>query len=307
MTGRIPEETLDEFIKKSGWVPGQKAPQPDSTPMAKPSSVPVFGIDELLRQPPAQVFYSDKMDGSGNWVGVPIAMREALEYAGSDGVVATLPYHVAGKAAAKKDHYLWKNWFMGMSEENVGIDQRGRFGSAGSPLVVVVHGGGILTPERIEAGYKEGLTDEHAAKYRDDEFLDLLEGKLPSGESIELYHVDDVVKGRIVEPFGRYGVVLPFETAKATKNGWQQKKPFLENPLVHARVGTLEHLEAYYKKAKAANGDLGNYHPFENVNPAQAQGRVLFLDGNTSFVRFNNLVHRGRFVGVAPEARGAKK
>ena len=77
----------------------------------------------------------------------------------------------------------------------------------------------------------------------------MLKGILPSGESINLYTVDDVKRG-IPEPFGRYAVWMPAEAAKTTASNWHKKKEFMENPLVIARAGTLEHIEAYFEKAK---------------------------------------------------------
>ena len=91
-----------------------------------------------------------------------------------------------------------------------------------------------MTPERIRQAYSEGLTPQNAAKYTDDEFDNLLKGVLPSGESIELYNVDDVKKG-IPEPFGRYAIWMPAEAAKATASGYHKKKDFMENTFSHCK------------------------------------------------------------------------
>ena len=98
----------------------------------------------------------------------------------------------------------------------------------------------------------------------------MLKGILPSGESINLYTVDDVKRG-IPEPFGRYAVWMPAEAAKTTASNWHKKKEFMENPLVIARAGTLEHIEAYFEKAKHTDGTVGNWHRFGEIDFQQPQ------------------------------------
>lgn len=264
-----------------------------------------FTIDDLLNR--GEPFESTEQREDGLWIGVPIALRAALDHATPTGLVANMPYLIAGKATAAKSHALWKKWYTALSEENVVIDKRGAFTTRGQPVLVVVHGGGILTPERIERAYDEGLTDQNAARYTAAGVKHLLEGRLPSGESIELYDINAVREGNVVNPFGRYGVVLDFATASATASGWHDERQFLENPVVLARAGTPEYLEQYYEKAKDGKGDIGNWHRFADIDPSVAQGRLLFLSINRGgLVGYNNLGYIGRFVGVAPEARGAQ-
>jgi len=77
----------------------------------------------------------------------------------------------------------------------------------------------------------------------------------------------------------------------------------MNNPLVLARVGVKDHLDSYFDKAKH-EGKVANWHIFNEVDPQQPQGRVLFVDSNNSgLVGSNDLDNDGRFVGVAPEAR----
>ena len=71
---------------------------------------------------------------------------------------------------------------------------------------------------------------------------------------------------------------------------------------------TLDHLEAYFDKAKDSDGDVGNHHRFGEIDPSQPQGRVLFLfDDYYHLIGSGDLDDGGRFVGVAPEAHGARK
>ncbi len=293
MTRIIPRD----LIKHLEWSPGQEVPKTTPvkpTPVQQRSSL---SIEALVNH--GKEFYDRNM---------PNALRQAQDYATPDGVVASMPYNIAGKALADKSNYLWQHWFTTLTEENVGIDKKGFFVSKGKPVVITLHGGGILTPDRIQQAYDEGLTGQSAAKFTEKEIDDLLDGILPNGERIELYSTDDVKNAKIPYPFGKYGVVTDFETAKATTSGYHRKNAFLENPLVIARAGTLEHLESYYEKAKSSEGNLANYHPFKRINPTQSQGRLLFLSSDYDGLYGNNsLLNSGRFVGVAPEARSARK
>ena len=266
-----------------------------------------FSVDDLVNN--GKYFYSDKQDKNGNWVGVPIAFQKALKYADANGIVASMPYLIAGKAQAEKENYLWQYWFTALTEENIGIDKKGIFArKAGDPVLVTVHGGGILTPKRISTAYKSGLTPQNAATYTDSEFDKLLQGVLPTGETIQIYNLEDLKKG-ISNPFDRYAVVMNFDDAKATKSGYFTKQEFIENPVVLARAGTLNYLDSYFEKAKKSDNEtVGNHHRFSEVDPSVSQGRLLFLSNSYGgLVGDGNLSGKGRFVGVAPEAHVAKK
>ncbi|MDP3989734.1 MAG: hypothetical protein Q8Q01_00845 [archaeon] len=294
MTRIIPRE----LIKHLEWTPGQTPPaQPiaNPIPIVNPVQTSPFSIDDIMN---GKTFY----DGS-----MPKALRQAIEYAGSSGIVANMPEFVAAKAKAEKSHAFWQNWYTVLTEENIGIDKKGSFYTRGEPVLVVMHGGGILTPDRIQQAYDEGLIS-NSAKYRNEEFDALLEGRLLDGTSFPLYRLEDIKDGRSNLPH-QFGVVLPYKTAQDTKSGYHQKKPFLENPLVLARTaGSHDYLEAFYEKAKASDGDLGNYHPFSGRDATIPQGRVLFVDSaGGGLFGGSGLGSGGRFVGVAPEAPGARK
>jgi len=82
----------------------------------------------------------------------------------------------------------------------------------------------------------------------------------------------------------------------------------MENPLVIARAGGLEHLDAYFEKAKRSEKKFGSWHPFSGRDASVPQGRVLFLGSDCGGLVCYCLNGIGCFVGVAPEARsGARK
>ena len=48
-----------------------------------------------------------------------IAFRRALEHAGEDGFVASMPQLLHARANAPYDNIIWNTWFTANSEENV--------------------------------------------------------------------------------------------------------------------------------------------------------------------------------------------
>ena len=265
-----------------------------------PQSNTHFGVDAILNGRP---FYSEAKDRKGNSIGVAVALKKAITYAGKNGIV-TLPEFLAAKVKAGEDHDFWKNWYTVHTEENIGIDDKGRFYKKKEPVLVVVHGGGILTPDRIQQACREGLVG-NSAKYTPEEFNSLLEGKLSDGTSLDLYSFEDIKKGVSGLPH-QFGVVMPYKTAKETTSGSHKKKAWIKNPLVIARNGGRQNLEDYFDKAKDSDGDVGNYHPFDGRDATTPQGRVLFVYYNGSgLVGNDDLSDGARFVGVS--AGGARK
>ena len=278
MTRIIPPKLIAHLAHK---------PRPSPSPIQ-----PEFSIDDLIER--GREFYSNELKNGKN-IGVKIALQNAVD---SNLRIATLPYLIAGKATADRNNYLWDNWFTALSEEYVVVDKKG------TSQVVVLHGGGILTPERIQRAYDDGLTLQNAAKLDNLEVSDLLKGKLPNGESIQIYTVDDIKNGRIPKPFGKYGIMLDFETAKRYNSDYLAKTDFMNNKLVMARAGTLEYLDKYFEKAKhPQNKNVGNWHRFAEINLLQNQGRFLYLNNSYDGLSGNDdLNYNGRFVGVVPEA-----
>ena len=306
-----------EKIKHLEWVQGQNpTPQTHSVP-----SSPIFhnssivNIDNILN---GQTFYNNTKNG-GNYVGLPLALAEAEKFIEENGgVIATMPYLIAGKANAfntddkgvktrDTNHYLWANWLTALTEEDIGIDTNGVYAPRGKSVLITLHGGGILTPTTITNAYTVGLTPQNAAKLEQDDITKFLQdGSLPSGDKIPIYRLDDLKRG-ISNPFERYAVVSEFDDVKSLESKQFQKAEFLANPLVLARAGTVEHLDTYFDLAKNSNG-VGCYHRFKEIDPTVAQGRLLCL--NCSYYGLlgsNDLNSDGRFVGVAPEAQGTKK
>ena len=213
-----------------------------------------------------------------------LALRQALQYAGDDGFVASLPQLLHARANAPYDNIIWNTWFTANSEESVLRTPQG------NPVLVTVHGGGIFAnPARIERTLRadmnrfnaEGLTGQYAAKITEREARDLLRGLLPDGAEIPIYPFAEFRTGIANLPM-RYGVALGFETAKKAKNGYESFAVLQDEPIMIARAGGSEPLAAYLDKAKKRNNTktMGNLHRLDDIDPAQPQTRILKLGGS---------------------------
>ena len=215
---------------------------------------------------------------------LPNALRRALEYAADDGFVASMPQLLHARVNASYDNIIWNTWFTANSEESVVTTPQG------NRVVVAVHGGGIFaSPERFERSYyadldrsnPEGLTGQYAAKISEQEARDVLEGKLPDGTEIPVFPFDEFKRGIADLPM-RYGVVLDFEMARKSKRGYEAFDVLKDDPNMIVRAGGVEPSAAYLDKARARHDTklMGNWHPYNRIDPDQPQTRVLFLAGN---------------------------
>jgi len=245
-------------------------------------------------------FYELARDTNNQYLGVPIALSQALHYATPEGYVATLPELIAAKIKAKKNHELWLKNYHVHTEENIGIDKKGLHYKKNDPILVIVNGGGILTPERIIQAYNEKLI-HNKAKYSNEEFDKLLEEKLPDNTKIKLYPFEEIIKGMSNLPH-KFGIVMPYEIAKKSYSGFFKKEGLLKNPLAIARAGGIENLEKYFELAKTSDGELGCYHSFPSENISIPLGDLLSIQSNycgIQSVSINN--NSGHFFAVAPK------
>ena len=215
---------------------------------------------------------------------VPNALRRALEYAGEDGFVASMPALLHARANASYDNIIWNTWFTSNSEESVVTTPQG------NRVVVAVHGGGIFTsPERFEKVYRasvdrsnsEGFTGQYAGKISAREARDVLEGKLPDGTEIPVYPFDEFKRGVADLPL-RYAVVLDLEMARKSTRGYDPFDVLKEEPNFIVRAGGVEAAAAYLDKARDRHNTqvMGNWHPYNRIDLDQPQTRILFLAGN---------------------------
>ena len=215
---------------------------------------------------------------------VPNALRRALEYAGDDGFVASMPALLHARANASYDNIIWNTWFTSNAEESVVTKKQGQ------RVVVAVHGGGICaSPERFERTYRasvkrsssEGFTGQYASKISELEAREVLEGKLPDGTEIPVYPFDEFKRGVADLPL-RYAVVLDLEMARKSTRGYDPFEVLKDEPNFIVRAGGVEAAAAYLDKARDRHNTqvMGNWHPYNRIDLDQPQTRILFLAGN---------------------------
>ena len=215
---------------------------------------------------------------------VPRALSRALEYAGEDGFVASLPHLLHARTNAPYDNIIWNTWFTSYSEESVVKTPRG------NRVVVVVHGGGIFaSPDRFERVYRasvdraspEGFTGQYAGKITEREARDVQRGLLPDGTEIPVYPFEEFKRGIGDVPL-RYGVILDFEMARASLRGYEEFETLKDEPNMIARAGGVEANAAYLDRFQARHDTklMGNWHPYNRIDPDQPQTRIIFLAGN---------------------------
>lgn len=220
-----------------------------------------------------QRVFCDQENHEGKQIGLALGLQQVY-FTLSD--FATMPYLIAAKAHTSKwTSGLWNTWFTAFSEEYVGIDAKGRLGQKGESVVVTLHGGGILTPERVRQAYSEQLTPQNAAKLHEDEFDNLLTGIVDYKQTIQLYSIKEVKQGRIPDCMGRYAIWLP--ASAVGSSGQLTRSDFLSNNLVLARAGTPEFLEMYFEKARGDKG-VGNWHRLGQISFHQPQGYMLAIN-----------------------------
>ncbi|MFQ5547713.1 MAG: hypothetical protein ACE5FV_05450 [Woeseia sp.] len=254
---------------------------------------------------------------------IPAALRRALHYAGDDGFVASMPQLLHARANADYDNIIWNTWFTAYSEESVVTTPQGNH------VVVAVHGGGIFAkPARFERSYHadqsrfntEGLTGQSAAKITAQEARDLLRGHRPDGTEIPVYPFEEFKQG-ITDLPRRYGVILDFEMARKAKRGYELFEVLKKEPNFIVRAGGVEAAAAYLDKFRDRHNTkmMGNWHPYNRIDPDQPQTRILFLAGNKGGVGSDidteslygydeeyglggdaSMVNMARYVAVAP-------
>ena len=77
-------------------------------------------------------------------------------------------------------------------------------------------------------------------------------------------------------------VYLDYELARKSTRGFDTFEVLKDEPNLIARAGGVEPLAAYLDKAQARHNTkkMGNWHPYNRIDPNQPQTRIVFLAGN---------------------------
>ncbi|MCH8073177.1 MAG: hypothetical protein IIA09_14620 [Proteobacteria bacterium] len=215
---------------------------------------------------------------------IPTALRRALQYAGDDGFVASMPQLLHARTNAPYDNIIWNTWFTSNTEESVVTTPQGHH------VIVAIHGGGIFaSPDRFERSFyadlnrhnSEGVTGQSAAKITQAEARDVLQGILPDGTEVPVYQFDEFKRGVADLPM-RYGVILDYEMARKSTRGYDTFEVLKDEPNLIVRAGGVEPLAAYLDRFRDRHDTklMGNWHPYNRIDPDQPQTRIPFLAGN---------------------------
>ena len=256
---------------------------------------PEVSINEIKTRGKSFYGRSNNKDGLPLSRGLITSLQEALDFAGPKGYIATIPELIERyKNVEGKFSFEFADPDTGHTEENIGIDKWGVFYKKNKKVLVIVNGGGLLTPNKILSCYNLGFTREGAIKYTPKEFNDLLMGQLPDGSSIDLYPFEEIKKGGLDLPH-RFGIVVPFDLVENLDSNCYPKKEFLENPLVIARNAGPENLESYFETHNYG-GTLGCFHSFERSMIFLPQGNFVSFCRSLSNTGIPN--YSGSFIAV---------
>lgn len=213
---------------------------------------------------------------------LPDALKRALEHAGDDGFVASLPQLLRARVDASFDNEIWDTWFFtSNSEESLVKTPHGRH------VAVIVHGGGIFArPERFrqlclastDRSNPDGFTGLFGGRILEEEAHDILDGRCPDGVEIPVFSFDELRQG-IADMPRRYAIVMDFEAAKKSVCGLASFAELKDDPLMIARAGGIEAAAAYLDKAQAYYGTevMGSWHRFADMDPMHAQTWIPFV------------------------------
>jgi len=201
---------------------------------------------------------------------IPTILRSAQKYAGKKGYVLSMPQLL--NEPETYPSFGWGSLFT-LSEEDIGKDTEGRFFKKGTPVVVTVHGGGILTPERIEKAYRSSTEYQAPINLsQKEEIVPLLRGQLQFGKQIPLYEFGDFKKG-IPNLKDNYGIVQKLETASNVTSGYLSKSKLYGQPLFIARMGGVKRARTCLENV-VGNG-FGFEHELKMADPNKPSGSLL--------------------------------
>ncbi|HII66176.1 TPA: hypothetical protein HA295_05370 [Candidatus Woesearchaeota archaeon] len=138
---------------------------------------------------------------------------------------------------------------------------------------------GPLKIDRTETEYMRQQLCDGMGKPHENEFTDLLAGKLPDGKTFPVHPYSEMKRGVRSLP-RHYGIVLDFEEAKKTPSGYTTIAKLAENQLFIARGGGVQDAVARYLddvEGRLETDHYGIWHPFDIISPDKPHAYPLVL------------------------------
>lgn len=204
------------------------------------------------------------------------SLRRTIKYVGNSGFIASMPQLL--------QEFPSHRFYTAFSEEDIVIDEEGRFERKGQQVVVTSHGKIILgTPNRLDEALR--TSTNIYGKLALGEATNLLEGRI-GREAINIWHYEDFVKLDSLPE--SYSVVRPLSLARQTnasqrgKSAWQDvsdlcdKEGKVTDSQVIVCAGGMKAAQRVIEIAKQKlKGKLGVWQYLDHILPPQ--GRLLFL------------------------------
>ncbi|MDP3698235.1 MAG: hypothetical protein Q8R47_01470 [Nanoarchaeota archaeon] len=226
----------------------------------------------------------------------------ALELAQQHGLVLTLPELLQARSLLPFDDLLWRIPITAQTEEIIGKTKQG------NPVAIVVHGSGLLTPERIIQGVEEGLTrtilgkEQYAVRLQEKEVQSLLDGNT-FWNDIEVYTYSEFSRA-VPNHLRRYAIVRDLELQKIIFPEKQSFRTWSALSSLQCYAGGEENLCLYLEMLElyCKHNQVEYRPPYNYIDADIPQGRLLQVHGLVDM--FNHSMEMdgpARFLAVKPE------
>jgi len=226
----------------------------------------------------------------------------ALALAQQHGQVFSLPELLQARILLPFDDQLWRVPLTAQTEEITGKTKQG------NKVAIVVHGSGLLTPERIFQGVEEGLTrtlsgkEQYALRLQEKEVHDLLEGNT-FWNDIEVYSYAEFRKAK-PKHLRRYAIVRDLELQDGSFPEKKSFRAWSALPSLQCYAGGEEKLWLYLEMLElyGKQNQVEYQPPYNFIDPDLPQGRLLQVHGLVDMIYYSmEMDGVARFLAVKPE------
>ena len=188
MKQKIPLELIEKHIRDSGW-------NPENDKLSNINDV----INNFILTNDPDIF-TESLD-------LGQALKFAYKETEHSGHILTLPELISYRNDIYKGKKLIDNKTIDtLTELNFGVDNTGKFENDFEQIMLVVHGGGLITPNKLLN--RTPLESESSCSiYEPQEFDNILNGILPDGNKIKVFSYNEFINVKNKLP-RQYGVVV---------------------------------------------------------------------------------------------------